>query len=193
MPALNPAIKRGKPALFREGSPRPCLSMHGDIRHDSAGGSQRSIRDESMLLPQESSWYPQHLLSEMPDIKTAGDAGCKIAVCINAHQQCWWFVNVEHLQCSSPSRASFWVVQLSRDRLQLKVTQPGKEMKLLPEYDATGREVSLQDLGLTGPGLHKIWVLLRLLPLAVPANGSSPPASGHISAGKHAERKYACI
>ncbi|KAK9849809.1 hypothetical protein WJX84_009915 [Apatococcus fuscideae] len=65
--------------------------------------------------------------------------------------------------------------KLPRDRLQLQVTQPSSNMKVLSEFDSAGRELHLRDHGLSGPGLHNIWVTLRPLPSSPTHSG--PPAT----------------
>ena len=62
------------------------------------------------------------------------------------------------------------MLQLPRDRLQLQVIQPDSDMKGLCEFDSAGRELFLRDHGVSGPGLHNIWVTLRPLPLSPPTS-----------------------
>lgn len=76
------------------------------------------------------------------------------------------------------------VLQLPRDRLQLQVTQPGSDMKVLQEIDSAGVELHLWDHGISGPGLHNIWVILRPLPLS-PVEGRPPATLAHGSPGDH--------
>ena len=74
------------------------------------------------------------------------------------------------------------MLQLPRDRLQLQVTQPGSDMKVLQEFNLAGAELHLRDHGISGPGLHNIWVILRPLPLS-PVQGRPPATFAHGSPG----------